>query len=107
MNEITVKNFHRRVFKSKQPVLVYFCGHHCYPCKRIEPILNDLSEEVGKQIKFVKFMVDEDSFEFTERFNLNAVPTLLIYKDGVMINSLVGFVPKPVLRTFLEESINL
>jgi thioredoxin 1 len=101
MNEITAKNFHQRVFKSKQPVLVYFCGHHCYPCKRIEPIHNDLSEEVGKKMKFVKFMVDEDSFEFTERFNLNAVPTLLIFKGGVMVNPLVGFVAKPVLRKFL------
>jgi len=62
---------------------------------------------VGKKIKFVKFMVDEDSFEFTKRFNLNAVPTLLIFKGGVMVNSLVGFVSKPVLRTFLEESIKL
>jgi len=52
-------------------------------------------------------MIDEDSFEFAERFNLNAVPTLLIFKGGVMINSLVSFVPKPVLRTFLEESIKL
>jgi len=107
MDEITVKNFNRRVFKSKHPVLVYFCGHYCYPCKRIEPILDDLSEEVGKKMKFVKFMVDEDSFEFTERFNLNAVSTLLIFKGGVMVNSLVGFVPKQVLRTFLEESIKL
>ena len=107
MDDITVKTFNRKVFKSKQPVLVYFCGHHCYPCKRIEPILNDLSEEIGKKMKFLKFMVNEDSFEFTERFNLNAVPTLLIFKGGVMVNSLVGFVPKPVLRTFLEESIKL
>ena len=107
MDEITAKNFNRRVFKSKQLVLVYFCGHHCYPCKRIEPILNDLSEELGKKIKFVKFMVDEDSFEFAEQFNLNAVPTLLIFKGGVMVNSLVGFVPKQVLITFLEESIKL
>lgn len=107
MDKITTKNFNRRVLKSKQPVLVYFTGHHCYPCKRIEPILIDLAEELGSKMKFLKFMVDEDSFEFTERFNLNAVPTLLIYKGGVMINSLVGFVPKEVLRTFLEESIKL
>jgi len=107
MDEITAKDFNRRVLKSKLPVLVYFTGHHCYPCKRIEPILIDLSEEMGKEIKFVKFMVDEDSFDFTERFNLNAVPTLLIFSGGVMINSVVGFVPKAVLRTFLEESITL
>lgn len=107
MDEITPKNFNWRVLKSKRPVLVYFCGHYCYPCKRIEPILLDLSEEIGNKMKFVKFMVDEDSFEFTERFNLNAVPTLLIFSGGVMINSLVGFVPKAVLRTFLEESIRL
>jgi len=107
MDEITVKNFNRKVFKSKQPVLVYFCGLHCYPCKRIEPILKDLSEEVGKKMKFVKFMVDEDSFEFAKQFNLNAVPTLLIFKGGVMVNSLVGFVPKPVLRKFIEESVKL
>ncbi len=107
MDEITTKTFNKKVFKSKTPVLLYFTGKYCYPCKRIEPILNDLSEEVGKKMKFVKFMVDEDSFKFTQQFNLNAVPTLLIFKGGVMINSLVGFVPKPVLRTFLEESIKL
>jgi thioredoxin 1 len=107
MDEITPKNFNRRVLKSKRPVLVYFTGHHCYPCKRIEPILIDLSKEMRKEMKFVKFMVDEDSFDFTERFNLNAVPTLLIFSGGVMTNSLVGFVPRAVLRTFLEESITL
>ena len=107
MDEITKNNFNRRVIKAKKPVLVYFTGHHCYPCKRIEPILIDLSEEIGSKMKFLKFMVDEDSFKFAERFNLNAVPTLLIFSGGVMINSLVGFVPKAVLRTFLEESIKL
>lgn len=107
MDKITTKTFNKKVFKSKKPVLLYFTGKYCYPCKRIEPILNDLSDEVGKKMKFLKFMVDEDSFEFTERFNLNAVPTLLIFKGGVMVNSLVGFVPKPVLRKFLEESIKL
>ena len=107
MDEVTPRNFNRRVLKSKRPVLVYFCGQHCYPCKRIEPILMDLSEEIGNMMKLVKFMVNEDSFEYTERFNLNAVPTLLIFSGGVMINSLVGFVPKTVLSTFLEESIKL
>ena len=107
MDEVTARNFNRRVIKSISPVLVYFTGHHCYPCKRIEPILIDLSDEMGKKMRFVKFMVDEDSFKFAERFNLNAVPTLLIFSGGVMTNSLVGFVPKEVLRTFLEESIKL
>jgi len=107
MDEITKRTFHRRVIKSEEPVLVYFCGEYCYPCKRIEPILNDLSVELGDKIKFVKFMVDEDTFEFAKRFSLNAVPTLLIFKGGVMANSIVGFVPKSVLSTFLEESIKL
>jgi thioredoxin 1 len=62
IDEITKKNFNRRVLKSNRPVLVYFTGHHCYPCKRIEPILLDLSEEMGKKKRFVKFMVDEESF---------------------------------------------
>ena len=56
-------------------------------------------------MKFVKYMINEDTFKFAKRFNLNAVPTLLIYKGCVMIHSLVGFVPKPVLGDFLEESI--
>lgn len=105
MKKINVKNFNRSVIKSKYPVLVYFTGKYCYPCKKIEPILKDLSQELEDEMKFVKFMVDENTFEFTERFNLNALPTLLIFKDGVLMNSLVGFVAKPVLRAFLEESI--
>jgi thioredoxin 1 len=107
MDEVTAKTFDIKVFKSKTPVLVYFTGKYCYPCKRIEPILNDLSEEIGDKMKFVKYMINENTFKFAKRFNLNAVPTLLIFKGGVMIHSLVGFVPKPVLRTFLEESIKL
>lgn len=107
MKEVTRKTFHRQVFKSQKPVLVYFCGQSCYPCKRIEPILSDLSEEFSKDIKCVKFIIDEDTFEYAKRFNIKAGPTLLIFKSGVMLNSLVGFVPKSVLRTFLEESIKL
>jgi len=105
MIDVTKKTFRRRVINSEKPVLVYFCGHYCYPCKRIEPILNDLAEEFPRDIKFVKFMIDEDTFDYAKRFNINAVPTLLIFKGGVMVNSLVGFIPKTVLRTFLEESL--
>lgn len=107
MKDINVKNFNHNVIKSKQPVLVFFTGKYCYPCKRLEPILNDLSQELGDEMKFVKFMIDEKTFDYTERFNLNAVPTLLIFNDGVLINSLVGYVAKPVLKVFLEESIRL
>lgn len=107
MDEVTAKTFDIKVFKSKTPVLEYFTGKYCYPCKRIEPILNDLSDEIGDKMKFVKYMINESTFKFAKRFNLNAVPTLPIFKGGVMIHSLVGFVPKPVLRAFLEESIKL
>ena len=47
MDEVIANTFNEEVFKSKTPVLVYFTGKYCYPCKRIEPILNELSDEIG------------------------------------------------------------
>jgi len=106
MDEITTKTFNKKVLKSKIPILVFFTGKFCYPGKRIEPILNDLSEELGDQIKFVKFMVEEDTFDFAKGLYLKAVPTLLVFKNGVKVNSLIGFEAEPVLRKFIEESIS-
>lgn len=107
MKEITPQNFKSKIFKPNITALIFFTGKWCYPCKRIQPILNELCEEFRGDMEFFQFMVDEETFKFAKRFNLNAVPTLIIFKKGVMVNSLVGYVTKPVLRNFLEETIGI
>lgn len=107
MEELTIRNFNKKVLGSKKPVLVFFTGKFCYPGKRMEPILEGLSEDFGGSIKFLKFTVDENTFDFAKELKLKAVPTLAVYKEGANVNSLVGFEPEPVIASFIEESLRI
>lgn len=100
MIEGTNENFDQEVIASAVPVLVDFWAAWCGPCRAITPILNDLSNAANGKYKIVKVDVDTNP-ELSSKYQVSAIPTLLVFKNGEIVNRLVGLQSK----TKLEEAL--
>jgi thioredoxin 1 len=103
MAEITLTkdNFEAEVLKSDIPVLVDFWATWCGPCKMIGPIVAEIAEENEGKIKVGKVNVDEQD-ELAIRYRVSAIPTLIAFKDGQIINLAVGFRQKEDLLAMFK-----
>lgn len=91
-DKITVldsSNFESTVTRGSIPVVVDFWAPWCGPCKAIAPILEDLANEQGDAVKICKVNVESNS-EIAGRYDIRAIPTILIFKDGVVADTVVG-----------------
>jgi len=84
-------------------VLVDFWAEWCGPCKLITPILEELSGEVSG-VTFAKLNVDENQ-QSAQNLGITAIPTLVLYKNGEIVEKIVGMLPKPQLKSLLEKHI--
>lgn len=84
-------------------VLVDFWAPWCGPCKMIAPVLEEIDEEMGDQVKIVKLNVDENQVT-TADFGVMSIPTLLLFKDGEVIEKLIGFQPKEHLVDMISKN---
>ncbi|MBR5805492.1 MAG: thioredoxin [Oscillospiraceae bacterium] len=98
--EITKDNFEEVVLKNDLPVLVDFWATWCGPCKMIGPIVEELSEELAGKAVFGKLNVDNQP-ELAMQFQVMSIPTLLLFKNGEIVNKKVGFMPKEKLVEML------
>ena len=98
--EITKDNFEEVVLKNDLPVLVDFWATWCGPCKMIGPIVEELSEELAGKAVFGKLNVDNQP-ELAMQFQVMSIPTLLLFKNGEIVNKKVGFMPKEKLIEML------
>ena len=89
---ITKENFEAEVLKSDKPVLVDFFAAWCGPCKMIAPILEEIAAE-REDIKVCKINVDEET-ELAAQFQVMSIPTLVVFKDGQVVNKSLGAKPK-------------
>lgn len=101
VNQISDATFQSET--SSGTVLVDFWAPWCGPCKMIAPILDELSAEVGDKAKIVKINVD-DNPESATRYNVMSIPTLLVFKDGQVVDQLVGVQPKEKLKAIIEQA---
>jgi thioredoxin 1 len=83
-------------------VLVDFWAPWCGPCKMIAPVLEELDAEIGEKVKIVKVDVDENQ-ESAGKYGIMSIPTLLVLKDGEVVDKVVGFQPKEALAERLEK----
>lgn len=95
---VTKANFEQEVLQATGTVLVDFFATWCGPCKMIAPIVKELAEE-GKA-KVCKIDVDEEP-ELAIRFGVDSIPTLLIFKDGALVNRAIGYRSKEQLEALL------
>ncbi len=83
-------------------VLVDFWAPWCGPCKMIAPVLEDLDSEIGEKVKIVKVDVDENQ-ETAAKFGVMSIPTLIVLKDGEVVDKVIGFQPKEALAERLQQ----
>lgn len=83
-------------------VLVDFWAPWCGPCKMIGPVLEELDTEIGDKVKIVKIDVDENQ-ETAGKFGVMSIPTLLVLKNGEVVDKTVGFQPKEALKDLLSK----
>jgi len=90
---ITDTNFENEVIKSELPVLIDFWAVWCGPCKMVSPIVEELSREYEGKLKVAKCDVDSNQ-NIAIKYGIRSIPTLLIFKDGEVVEQIVGAVPK-------------
>ncbi|MGL5831239.1 MAG: thioredoxin [Candidatus Altimarinota bacterium] len=98
---ITDANFDQEVVKSDVPVLVDFYAGWCGPCKMMAPTIDKLAEEYKGKFKIVK--LDVESNETGNNLNVRSIPTLMFFKGGKVVDTLVGFKSEEVLRAKIAE----
>ncbi len=102
MAEITItrENFEAEVMKSDKPVLIDFWAAWCGPCRMLSPIIEEIAEEYDGKVKVGKVNVDEQP-ELASEFGVASIPTVVVIKEGKVVNMSVGYRPKEQIEALL------
>jgi thioredoxin len=101
---VTEQSFENEVVQSSVPVLVDFWAAWCGPCRAIAPTVEELAGEYSGKLKVVKVDVDENP-EVSSRYGVQSIPTLLIFKNGEVVERMVGAYPKNMLLQKLKPHV--
>jgi len=102
---LTQENFAKEVLQSPQPVLVDFWAEWCGPCKMIAPLLDELATEYDGKVKIGKINTD-DQQELAGQYGVRSIPTLLFFKNGQVVNQMIGARGKRDFKTALDSCLS-
>jgi thioredoxin 1 len=105
IDEITSDVFKSEVLKSDIPVVVDFWAPWCGPCRMVAPVLEEISQKMNGKIRFVKINTDENQKTAMD-YQIMAIPSLLIFKDGQEVDRIVGFVTQDKLEADLNKVVS-
>ncbi|MHC1720010.1 MAG: thioredoxin [Clostridiaceae bacterium] len=97
-------NFMQEISIGDKPVIVDFWAAWCGPCKMLAPVIEELANEYGDKAVFCKLNVDENPVT-SMKFNVSSIPTVIIFKNGKLIETLVGFRPKQAFKLAIDKQL--
>src|SRR5512146_127819 len=101
---VTDDTFQKEILESGQPVFVDFWASWCGPCRMIGPIFEELSTQYAGKVKFAKVNVDENP-KTPANYGVRGIPTLILFKEGKIVEQVVGAVPKTQLENVLKKAL--
>jgi thioredoxin 1 len=101
--EIGDSSFESEVLQADKPVLVDFWAPWCGPCRAIAPVVEELAVQFGDKVKFAKCNVDENPATPT-KYGIKSIPTLLFFKDGEVLDKIIGIVAKSRLEEMISQA---
>ena len=97
-------DFDQDINSQKVPVVVDFGAEWCGPCKQLDPILEEIAEENTDKFKVFKINIDENPM-VPQKFGVRGIPTIMLFKDGKLIDTKVGSLPKSALENWIESNL--
>lgn len=102
IQQFTESNFDTEVINSEKPVLIDFWAVWCGPCKLITPEIEKLAEEKQNELKVGKLNVDENR-DIAIKYGINSIPSLLLFKNGEVVKTLIGAMPKNKILSEISQ----
>jgi thioredoxin len=104
VGKVSDATFESEVLKATGPVVVDFWAEWCGPCRMIAPALEEIAGSLGEKVKIVKLNVDENP-QTAAKYNIQSIPTLMIFKDGTMSSRQIGAAPKQKLEQWITSAV--